>query len=60
MVSMPHDPLEQTVPRGWLVKELLLSLLLGFALLVALVLLRSNHPRPGMAPAPASTVYGAF
>jgi hypothetical protein len=41
-------------------KELALCFLTGFLLFWALVLLRSNHSRPGEAPAPASTVYGVF
>jgi hypothetical protein len=42
------------------VKDLAWTFLAAFLLFWALVLLRSNHPRPGAAAAPASTVYGVF
>ena len=41
-------------------KHIALCFLTGFLLFWAIVLLRANHPRPGEAPAPASTVYGVF
>ena len=41
-----------------LLTKLALWFLTGFLLFWALVLLRSNHPRPGEAPSPRPTVYG--